>query len=80
MKKRLLSFLSLALSSLLALPVVAQSETVVTLAGNAYVTEGKAHIDARRSAIRNWNNTEDVISFYFKTEKAGKFALTLKAK
>jgi hypothetical protein len=59
---------------------VAQSETVVTLAGNAYVTEGKAHIDERRSAIRNWNNTEDIISFYFKTEKAGKFDLTLKAK
>ena len=80
MKKSILSFLSLALSSLLALPVVAQSETVVTLAGNAYVTEGKAHIDEHRSAIRNWNNTQDVISFYFKTEKAGKFDLTLKAK
>ena len=80
MKKSFLSLVSFALCSLLSLPVAAQSETVVTLAGNAYVTEGKAHIDEGRSAIRNWNNTDAVISFYFKVEKAGKFDLTLKAK
>ena len=80
MKKSFLSLVSFALCSLLSLPVAAQSETVVTLAGNAYVTEGKAHIDEGRSAIRNWSNTDAVISFYFKVEKAGKFDLTLNAK
>ena len=80
MKESFLSLVSFALSSLLALPAVAQNETIVTLSGNAYVTEGNAHIDEGRSAIRNWNNPEAVISFYFKVEKAGKFDLALKAK
>ena len=45
MKKSIFSLLSFALCSLFALPSVAQDETVVTLAGNAYITEGKAYID-----------------------------------
>ena len=83
MKKSILSFASFALSALLALPILQGCDKVqygdlVTLAGNAYITEGNAHIDEGGNAIRNWNNTESVISFYFKTEKAGKFNLALK--
>ena len=80
MKKSIFSLLSFALCSLFALPSVAQDETVVTLAGNAYITEGKAYIDEGRNAIRNWDNAETVVSFYFKAEKAGKINLALKAK
>ena len=72
MKKSFFKFVSFAFCSLFVLPSVAQNETIVTLSGNAYVTEGKAHIDEGRSAIQDWNNTDAVISFYFKAEKAGK--------
>lgn len=64
-----------------ALPTVAQSESVVTLSGNAYVTSGStASIDEGNCAIRNWNDKETVISFYFKAEKCGKMNVALQAK
>ncbi len=73
---------------LFALPTVAQTESVVTLSGNAYVTatpkgeRGKhmAFIDDRHCEMRNWNSTETVISFYLKAEKIGKMSVALKAK
>lgn len=65
----------------IALPTVAQSESVVTLSGNAYVTSGStASIDEGNCAIRNWNDKETVISFYFKAEKCGKMNVALQAK
>lgn len=65
----------------MALPTVAQSESVVTLSGNAYVTSGStASIDEGNCAIRNWNDKETVISFYFKAEKCGKMNVALQAK
>ena len=79
MKKRvllLLMFFAVAIHL-----VYAQNESIVTLSGNAYITAGgTASIDEQNCAIRNWNDTESVISFYFRTEKSGKMNIALKAK
>lgn len=79
MKKRvllLLMFFAVAIHM-----VSAQDESIVTLSGNAYITAGgTASIDEQNCAIRNWNDTESVISFYFRTEKSGKMNIALKAK
>ncbi len=82
MKKRVfLKLASFVAALFMALPTVAQSESVVTLSGNAYVTSGStASIDEGNSAIRNWNDKETVISFYFKVEKSGKMNVALQAK
>ena len=72
---------SFVVALFMALPTVAQSESVVTLSGNAYVTSGStASIDEGNCAIRNWNDKETVISFYFKAEKCGKMNVALQAK
>ena len=65
------------------LPAVAQDESKVTLSGNGYITaapEGKAFIDDQRCELRNWNDAETVVSFYFRTEKSGKMNIALNAK
>ena len=75
--------LVLAVAMLPTLSSVAQSESVVALSGNAYITaapEGKAFIDEGNCAIRNWSDSETVISFYFRTEKVGKMNIALQAK
>ncbi len=62
-------------------PAAAQSETKVTLAGNAYITAGRSGaIDEGRNAIRNWKEKETVISFYFYAKKSGKMDIALQAK
>ena len=64
-KKGFLQLAFFAVALFLALPVVAQNESVVTLAGNAYITAGSgASIDEANCAIRDWNDKETVISFY----------------
>ena len=81
MVKKILVLLAVAL--LPTLSSVAQSESVVALSGNAYVTvasEGKAFIDEGNCAIRNWNDAETVVSYYFRTEKSGKMNIALQAK
>ena len=83
MKRGFLHFVSLVVVSLLALPVAAQSESVVTLSGNGYITAGpekNAFIDEQHCELRNWNNAETVVSFYFRVEKIGKMEVALKAK
>lgn len=82
MKKNLfLHLASLVAILFMVLPANAQSESVVTLSGNAYVTSGrKAFIDERRSAIRRWDDKETVISFYFRTKESGNMNIALKAK
>ena len=77
----------LAAILLSVMPTVAQDESVVTLAGNAYVTatsEGadskNVFIDEQNCALRNWDSKEDVVSFYFKAEKSGKMNVALQAK
>ena len=86
MRKRI-QWLFLAAALLPFVPSVAQDESVVTLAGNAYVTatsEGgdskNVYIDEHNCALRNWDSTEDVVSFYFKVEKSGKMNVALQAK
>ena len=74
---------SMLVASFMALPVVAQSESVVTLSGNGYVTAGpekNAFIDEQRCELRNWNSTETVVSFYFRAEQSGKMNVALQAK
>ncbi len=82
MKKR--RFLKLAIwvaAMFMALPIAAQDESLVTLSGNAYITtDGNARIDDNRCAIHNWNDTESVISFYFRAQKSGKMNIALRAK
>lgn len=76
--------MSLVAVAFMALPAAAQNESLVTLSANAYVTaspdESGAYIDENRCAIRNWNDAENVISFYFRTEKSGKMTVALNAK
>lgn len=87
MKKRILYFVSLAVALFLALPAVAQDETLVTLSGNAYITavpenagaSGSAFIDEDNCAIRNWNDKETVVSFYFRVSNAGEMNIALRA-
>lgn len=58
-----------------------QNESIVTLSGNAYVTAGdKAYIDEDNCAIRNWDDKETVISFYFRTKESGNMNIALQAK
>ena len=83
MNKKILYLLSWGVALLMALPVVAQNESVITLSGNGYITaasKGGAFIDDQRCELRNWNDTETVVSFYFRTEKSGKMNVALNAK
>ncbi len=82
MKKRVfLQLASLAAALFLSLPSFAQSESVITLSGNAYITSGStASIDENNCAIRNWNDKETVISFYFRAQKSGNMNIALQAK
>ena len=85
MMKRTKRFLLLLLTvaMLPTLSSVAQSESVVALSGNAYVTaasEGNVFIDENNCAIRNWNDAETVVSYYFRAEKSGKMNIALQAK
>lgn len=79
--KGLLFMASLLIAILNFLPVVAQGERVINLAGNAYVTSGQsAFIDEQGNAIRNWIDKETVISFYFRAKECGKMNIALQAK
>lgn len=83
MKKKILYLVSLVAASLFVQPAVAQNESVVTLSANGYVTAGpekNAFINEQRCELRNWNNPETVVSFYFRVEKSGKMDVALKAK
>lgn len=83
MKKKILYLVSLVAASLFVQPAVAQNESVVTLSANGYVTAGpekNAFIDEQHCELRNWNNPETVVSFYFRVEKSGKMDVALKAK
>lgn len=86
LKKRILRFVSLAAALFFVLPAVAQSESVVTLSGNAYITSvpqgddaPPSYIDEGKCKIRNWNNPETTISFYFRAVKSGKMNIALQA-
>ena len=80
-KKGFLQFVSFAIALLLVSPAIAQNESVVTLSGNAYITSGQtAFIDEDHSAIRNWNDKETVIRFYFRTIESGNMDIALLAK
>ena len=80
-KKGILQLVFFAIALLLVSPAVAQNESVVTLSGNAYITSGQtAFIDEDHSAIRNWNDKETVISFYFRTTESGNMNIALQAK
>jgi hypothetical protein len=93
MKKSFLLLVALLSAMFRMIPAVAQNESVVTLAGNAYITASaqnnaeqwsgrgmrSAFIDEGRCAVRNWNDKETVISFYFRTANAGKMNLALQA-
>ena len=80
-KKGILQLVFFTLAQLLVLSAVAQNESIVTLSGNAYITSGQtAFIDEDHSAIRNWNDKETVISFYFRTSESGNMDIALQAK
>ena len=65
---------------LMAMPVLAQTESVVTTAGNAYVTAGRAFVNERRSGIARWKDQDVVVSYYFRAQKAGKMSIALQAR
>ena len=80
-KNVFLQLASLAVTLFLFMPAIAQNESVVTLSGNAYITSGQtAYIDEGQCAIRNWNEKETVISFYFRAKNSGKMNIALQAK
>ena len=79
--KGFLKFASLLVAIWGVLPAVAQNESVINLAGNAYITSGKsAYIDEQGNAVRNWVDKETVISFYFRANECGKVDIALLAK
>lgn len=79
--KGFLKFVSLLVAIWGLLPAVAQNESVINLAGNAYITSGKsAYIDEQGNAVRNWVDKETVISFYFRANECGKVDIALQAK
>lgn len=79
--KSFLKFASLLVAIWGLLPAVAQNESVINLAGNAYITSGKsAYIDEQGNAVRNWVDEETVISFYFRANECGKVDIALQAK
>jgi hypothetical protein len=79
-KKVFFRLVSLVACVLMAMPVLGQNESVVTTAGNAYVTAGRAFINERRSGIARWRDSEVVISYYFRAQKAGTMNIALQAK
>ena len=79
-KKVFFRLVSLVACVLMAMPVLGQNESVVTTAGNAYVTAGRAFINERRSSIARWRDSEVVISYYFRAQKAGTMNIALQAK
>ena len=79
-KKGIFKFAAFIVALFSLSSAAAQSETVVTLAGNAYITAGSsASIDEGRCAIRHWNDKETVVSFYFYAKKSGKMDIALQA-
>ena len=83
MKNKFLKLASLVVACFSTFSVAAQSKTVVSLGGNAYITKShsrKLYIDEHKNAICNWNDTSSVISFYFKPSSSGKMTLALQAK
>ena len=82
MKSKLFLLLSTLLITLLGyISASAQGERVIKTAGNAYITSGSsAFIDERRNAIRRWDDTETVVSFYFRANECGKMDIALQAK
>lgn len=83
MKKKIL-LLTLAAALFSVMPSIAQNESYVTLSGNAYITagpeKGAAFIDENNCTLRGWNDAASVVSFYFRTETAGKMTVALQAK
>ena len=92
MKNRFLNIASFIFFSLLVAGCAQKEEVTfihIGLAGNAYITatpenndeaDSPAFIDEGNSAIRNWDDTETVVSFYFKAEKSGRMHVALNAK
>ena len=79
--KGFLKFASLLVAIWGVLPAVAQNESVINRAGNAYITSGKsAYIDEQGNAVRNLVDKETVISFYFRANECGKVDIALLAK
>ena len=80
-KNRFLQLVFGVIALLLVTPAIAQNESIVTLAGNAYITSGHtAFIDEGHSAIRNWKDKATVVSFYFRAQESGKMKIALQAK
>ena len=82
MKKIRFVVAALLAALLQVVPVSAQDESVVTLAGNAFVVGGpkqKTYIDEQHSAICNWTDKETVISFYFRAMESGNMTIALQA-
>ena len=79
-KKGIFKFAAFIVALFSLSSAAAQNETVVTLAGNAYITAGSsASIDEGQCAIRHWNDKETVVSFYFYAKKSGKMDIALQA-
>ena len=83
LKKYFLSSVAMVAGLLHFAPAAAQSESTISLSGNAYITAGAQHrafIDEGKCEVRNWKNTETVVSFYFRVPKAGKMDIAMQAK
>ena len=90
MKKRFFLLASVVSVALLAMSCSGaqsaseQSESVVTLSGNAYITASPdsepAYIDEGKCEICNWDDEETVVSFYFRAMDKGKMTVALQAK
>lgn len=59
---------------------VAESETYIRLAGNAYVVSGEQEAKITDRGLEDWTGDQAVVSVFFAVPAAGVYSLSLKAK
>ncbi len=84
-RKHFIQYLFMGVLSCLSISSIAQAvgkTYAVPLAGNAFITAGQtgeAEISGRNGLVK-WSSDQEVVSVYFRAQKAGKLTLKLKVK
>ncbi|WP_294185912.1 DUF3472 domain-containing protein [uncultured Sphingobacterium sp.] len=84
-RKHFIQYIFMGVLSCLSISSIAQAvgkTYAVPLAGNAFITAGQtgeAEISGRNGLVK-WSSDQEVVSVYFRAQKAGKLTLKLKAK
>lgn len=84
-RKHFIQYIFMGVLSCLSISSIAQAvgkTYAVPLAGNAFITAGQtgeAEISGRNGLVK-WSSDQEVVSVYFRAQKAGKLTLKLKVK